>query len=163
MEISEFTLLAARVIILALMYLLVVVLIFALRADARALRTPQQQKEQPCTKTPSRRRESIPDPTLAPPAQVRLTVTAGASPTTGREYLLTGPLSIGRSTSCAVCIPDSFVSTHHARITNTQGRWVIEDLGSTNGTFVNGNAITTAQPLTTGDTLTIGNTEFRIN
>lgn len=55
-------------------------------------------------------------------------------------------------------ISDEFASNHHARFTTAHGRWVIEDLRSTNGTWLNGRRIHSAQYLSKGDQIWIGHT-----
>jgi pSer/pThr/pTyr-binding forkhead associated (FHA) protein len=55
---------------------------------------------------------------------------------------------------------DTFVSQLHARVFRRDGAVFIDDLGSTNGTFLNGRKLTTAEPVAKGDRLQIGNTIF---
>jgi pSer/pThr/pTyr-binding forkhead associated (FHA) protein len=55
-------------------------------------------------------------------------------------------------------IGDEFASGHHARFTASRGRWYVEDLGSTNGTWLNGRRIHAAQWLKKGDKIWIGHT-----
>ena len=63
---------------------------------------------------------------------------------------------IGRDAGCHVTIPDSSVSHRHARIYHSDGEWYVEDLGSTNGTFVNDRPLTRPVVLRPGDTVSIG-------
>jgi pSer/pThr/pTyr-binding forkhead associated (FHA) protein len=63
---------------------------------------------------------------------------------------------MGRDASCHVAIPDSSVSHRHARIYHSDGEWYVEDLGSTNGTFVNDRPLTRPVVLRPGDTLAVG-------
>ena len=63
---------------------------------------------------------------------------------------------IGRDASCHVTINDSSVSHRHARIYHSDGEWHVEDLGSTNGTFVNDRPLTRPLVLRPGDTVSIG-------
>lgn len=72
------------------------------------------------------------------------------------------PVSIGRHGDNEVILPDPQVSRHHAEILMQGGRWVIVDLGSANGTFVNGQQITGSQVLNHGDLLRVGQTQFRL-
>jgi chromosome segregation ATPase len=78
-----------------------------------------------------------------------------------REYALTKPtMTIGRSSRCDIQILTQFVSREHVRITTAPGAVVVEDLGSTNGIFVNAVRID-RQELRHGDLLTVGETQFR--
>lgn len=82
--------------------------------------------------------------------------------THGRQAGLTVPLAggvlIGRSPDCQLLLEDDYVSTKHARIVVTANGYQVEDLGSTNGTFVNNQRVTAPTPFGTGDTLRIGRT-----
>jgi serine phosphatase RsbU (regulator of sigma subunit) len=65
-------------------------------------------------------------------------------------------LVIGRSTKCDVSIPDRFLSRRHARLFREgEDTWLVEDLGSRNGTFVNGRRIEQPEPVRSGDVLTM--------
>ena len=70
-------------------------------------------------------------------------------------------LKMGRSTDNHIQIADGQASRHHAEIRYDNGRHHIVDLNSTNGTLVNDNRIASAQALSHGDIITIGNTELR--
>lgn len=72
--------------------------------------------------------------------------------------LVASPMTIGRSEGNEIIIADSEVSRRHARIIPQGSGFAIEDMGSTNGTFVNGRRITTLTPLTDGDTIYLGET-----
>ena len=68
---------------------------------------------------------------------------------------------MGRSTDNDIQISDGQASRQHAEIRYENGRHHVVDLNSTNGTLVNDNRIASAQALSHGDIITIGNTEFR--
>jgi hypothetical protein len=72
------------------------------------------------------------------------------------------PVSIGRHGDNTIILPDEQVSRHHAEIVMQGGRWVISDLGSANGTYVNGQRIVGPQVLNHGDSIRLGQTQFRI-
>jgi hypothetical protein len=79
----------------------------------------------------------------------------------GAAFPLGQEITIGRSESCTVTIPDdSFVSQLHARVYLLQGAAVAEDLGSTNGTYVNGKRLTAPLQVVKGDRVQVGNTIF---
>jgi serine phosphatase RsbU (regulator of sigma subunit) len=66
-----------------------------------------------------------------------------------------GELSVGRSTACDITLPDRFLSRRHARVFATENGWHIEDLGSRNGTFVNGTRVDAPTPVKPGDIITL--------
>ncbi len=82
--------------------------------------------------------------------------------THGRQAGVTLPLSggvlIGRGTECNLVLDDDYASTQHARITLTAGGYQVEDLGSTNGTFVNNQQLHGSVSFGPGDVLRIGRT-----
>lgn len=69
---------------------------------------------------------------------------------------------IGRSLSCDMPLDDPAVSSRHARLSYHQGQWWLEDLGSTNGTFLNGEMIETAVVVTEGDEMRLGLVNMKI-
>ena len=86
-----------------------------------------------------------------------LVVTAG--PLTGTKITLGDqPILIGRADDSTLVLTDDFASSRHARLTNRGGQWYVEDLGSTNGTFLNGSKVGAATKLRRGDRLQVGGT-----
>jgi hypothetical protein len=105
-----------------------------------------------------RRGGVIPDSASMRPA--RLSVTQGSE--RGREIpLARESIVLGRSNSADFAIDDERMSRHHARIASRDGAWTIEDLGSANGTRLNGVDVTQARPLAHGDEIGVGRTTMR--
>jgi pSer/pThr/pTyr-binding forkhead associated (FHA) protein len=71
---------------------------------------------------------------------------------------LNGTLQVGRAEACQIRLPDTYASSFHARIYSRDGSWHIEDLGSTNGTYLNQRRITAPAELRAGDKVKIGKT-----
>ena len=71
-------------------------------------------------------------------------------------------IMIGRDTHCDISMMDEALSAHHARLTHHHGQWWLEDLNSTNGTFLNREKLTTPAVIITGDRFKCGNTVFAI-
>jgi hypothetical protein len=76
----------------------------------------------------------------------------------GKILDLGNELLIGRAERCQLVLNDSYISQMHARIFAKGGGYMIEDLGSTNGTYLNKRKVTTATPLHRGDHVKIGKT-----
>jgi pSer/pThr/pTyr-binding forkhead associated (FHA) protein len=101
-------------------------------------------------------------PTPARKRQLYLKVSQ-PSERAGRTYDLDDELTIGRSPGCGVSMPeDIYASTLHARLFRRNDQLWVEDLGSTNGTFVNSEQIRQAVRLSKGDMLQIGSTVFEV-
>lgn len=92
----------------------------------------------------------------------QLVVLAGAELDLGRVYSLPAEVSVGRSPGCGVSLADDFVSQVHARLFRRDGAVWVEDLGSTNGTFVNDTRVTGPLRLSPGDRLRVGRTELQL-
>jgi hypothetical protein len=78
------------------------------------------------------------------------------------RFDLIGGLSIGRSKDADVQIEDRYASSIHARVFERGGRYFVEDMGSTNGTLLNGATLVGEAELIDGDSVQIGDTEFRL-
>jgi pSer/pThr/pTyr-binding forkhead associated (FHA) protein len=74
----------------------------------------------------------------------------------GERYDVDGPLTIGRGVECDVVVPDTYISGLHARLSNDDGDLMIEDLDSTNGTYVNQHLIKHRTRLERGDIVQVG-------
>ena len=69
---------------------------------------------------------------------------------------LSGTMKIGRDASCDIRPDDSYLSQFHAKLYANDGVWYVEDLGSTNGTYLNQNRLTGPVEIHAGDTLRVG-------
>lgn len=74
----------------------------------------------------------------------------------------TSPVTIGRAADSTVVLSDDFASSHHARLYPHEGTWVVEDLGSTNGTWIDRTRLTTPTVLGVGQPLRIGRTVIEL-
>ena len=84
-------------------------------------------------------------------------------PDTGREFSVAGTLVIGRDASAGIVLEDSEVSRRHASVSSGPEGLAVEDLGSTNGTFVNGERIEGSRSVSQGDKLRIGTTVLEVH
>jgi pSer/pThr/pTyr-binding forkhead associated (FHA) protein len=81
----------------------------------------------------------------------------------GRTYPLAEEMTIGRAAGCQVTIDDTYASQLHARVFQRDGQVFVEDIGSTNGTYLNRKKVTGPMVLQRGDQLQIGNTILELN
>ncbi len=147
---SEVTLLLIRFLYLAVLWIFVLSCISVIRSDmfgARAPRTKATKDKKARTKTPKAKRS---DPK-------ELVVTDGDDRGQAAS-LAQAPLLIGRGSDAAIRLNDDYASTRHARVGQSGSQWFIEDLGSTNGTYVNNHRITQPTTITLGTQIRIGKT-----
>ncbi|MFQ5614231.1 MAG: FHA domain-containing protein, partial [Anaerolineae bacterium] len=98
--------------------------------------------------------DTIAGPSLAP----RLEVTRGEQQ--GESFKLKLKTRLGRERDNEIVLVDPKVSRYHAQISLERSRWVISDLGSANGTYLNGQVILTSLALEPGDTIALGDTSL---
>jgi len=94
----------------------------------------------------------------------RLVVVAspGGEPAAGTTLGLDAITTLGRDVNNAVVVDDEFVSAEHAVLTFRGRTWYVEDLDSTNGTFVNGSPVDGVAPLGYGDEIQLGQVRLRL-
>ncbi len=95
-------------------------------------------------------------------ARMRVVVSRGPRELVGTRLNLTAPLTVGRSPEADIVIGDGFVSTMHARISPARGGALVEDLGSTNGTTLNGEPLDRPAAASPGDIIGIGQVELTV-
>ena len=83
-------------------------------------------------------------------------------PAVGVVFALDAITSLGRDVNNSIVIDDEFVSAAHAALTYRGRAWYVEDLGSTNGTFVNGSPVDGLSPVAFGDEIQIGQAKLRL-
>lgn len=142
---------------LALLWLFVFGAFRVIRSD---LRTSGQARV--ATPPPARRRgKGSAGPRPVPGQPTQLLVTEGGL--TGTRIGLTGaPVLIGRANDSTLVLEDDYASTRHARISLQDGLWVVEDLGSTNGTYLGQRKLDGPVPMEIGVPLRIGKTALEL-
>ena len=90
----------------------------------------------------------------------KLRVNSAAGLTAGSAYDLSEGALLGRSDQASIRLEDGYASSKHARLIPQGDVMVLEDLGSTNGTYLNGEPVRGPQPLHAGDKIRIGDSEF---
>jgi hypothetical protein len=86
----------------------------------------------------------------------------GGEPHAGTAITLDAITTIGRDVNNSIVVDDRFASTEHAVLTFRGRAWYVEDVGSTNGTYVNGERIDGVAPIAYGDDLQVGQVRFRL-
>jgi hypothetical protein len=173
---GELTLLVLRLAFLVLLWVFVFVIVYALRSDLfgqRVRRMPQTAVA--ATFPAAAASASVPAPAPVTPATEPHRAPPLATSATARRLVITsGPregveidlpaeqLTIGRSSESGLVIRDDYTSTHHARLMLWNDEWVIQDLDSTNGTFLDGVRVTLPTPVPIGKPVTIGTTSFEL-
>jgi hypothetical protein len=172
--VTELTLLVLRIAFLALLWVFVFAVVYALRSDlfgGRVRRMPQEAAAPapaPASSAPPAV-QSLPSPPTpgggAAPMRhgpaTTLVITSGGK--AGLEIPLgSEPLMIGRASDAGLQIRDDYTSTHHARLLLWGDDWVVQDLDSTNGTFVDGRRIDTPTQVPVGVPVKVGATTFEL-
>jgi pSer/pThr/pTyr-binding forkhead associated (FHA) protein len=157
---SEIALTVLKVLFLALLWLFILSAVSVIRSDlfGRTVPSPDGQPQEL-------------EPPAPPPPQPRgrrprgeprvFTITQGNQAGLSAE-LAAGVIMIGRGADCQLILDDDYVSTRHARVVRGESGIYIEDLGSTNGTYVNGQRITAPTTITLADTIRIGKTILKL-
>jgi len=156
---SEIALTVIKVLFLALLWLFILSAVSVIRSDlfgrtVRASDQPEPQELESPPPPPKKSRRQRGDPRV-------FVITQGAQSGQSAE-LAAGVIMIGRGADCQLILDDDYVSTRHARVVGGENGIYVEDLGSTNGTYVNGQRITAPTTITLADTVRIGKTILRL-
>jgi pSer/pThr/pTyr-binding forkhead associated (FHA) protein len=159
---SELTLTVLRLGFLVLLWTFVLTLAGVMRADLFGPRVARPKVPKGSGRSAASARPAKPAKPKSGRGQARtLTVLEGSLAGTSIT-LGTAPITIGRSADCTVVIDDDYASNHHARISPHEGDWVIEDLGSTNGTYVQRTRVTAPLRVPLGTPIRIGKTVLEL-
>ena len=143
---------------LAVLYLF---LVWVVRSSARDLARYSGSAAAEPVEAPSPARRSRPASARRNGGAARLVVVAAMGHEPGTTFDVREGALFGRSDGADIRVEDPFASSSHARIDNRGGALYLEDMGSTNGTYLNGRKVQSAQRLDTGDTIRIGDSEYR--
>ena len=158
---NNLTLLLIRLAFLAVLWLFVIAAVGVVRTDlfgqARQGRQRRRQRKPPQVKPPRQPRAGRP----GRGTPQRLLVTAGglAGTTIG---LTDQQITIGRANDATLVLNDDYASTRHARLFPQDGQWIVEDLGSTNGTYLDRQKVTQPTPVPAGVPIRIGKTVLEL-
>ena len=153
---SELTLFLIRIAYLAILWIFVLSAISVIRSDMFGARVPEAARGARAAKTKSKPAKAAkPAKRRGSPTHVLVVEGGNAGE---RAELDQAPILIGRGTDAAIRLDDDYVSTRHARIAASGDQWFVEDLGSTNGTYIGSARITQPTTLTLGTQVRIGKT-----
>jgi Inner membrane component of T3SS, cytoplasmic domain len=158
---NELSLTIIRVAFLAVLWLFVIAAIGVVRTDllggpsATTRRGKARQPQAPRPGRPSR----APRPGRGSPRI--LVVTAGALKGTTID-LAQQQITLGRANDATLVLNDDYASSRHARIFPQDGQWIVEDLGSTNGTYLDRQKVTRPMPVPLGVPIRIGKTVLEL-
>jgi pSer/pThr/pTyr-binding forkhead associated (FHA) protein len=173
---SELTLTLLRLGLLALLWVFIFSVVGILRTDIygttvsrRSQRRAQRHQEKEQEKAQQRARAAQPVAVAPKPARrgrgkrvpTTLVVTEGPLAGTSLPLRQAGIL-IGRNPECALVLDDDYASGRHCRIYPSGDGWFVEDLGSTNGTFMGREKLTAPRPVDVGSSLRIGKTVLEL-
>ncbi|HEX3394143.1 MAG TPA: FHA domain-containing protein [Acidimicrobiales bacterium] len=149
--------------ILKFCFLAVLYLFFVrvLRAVWAEMREPAAAVSVPAAQSSAAARPAAARQTWANKGGSRLRVIEPAQ-TRGQTYDLGDELTLGRAAGCQVTIDDTFVSQLHARLFRRDAQYFVEDLGSTNGTYLNRNKVAAPVAIRKGDRLQVGKTVLEL-
>lgn len=167
---SELTLTVMRLGFLAVLWLFVIVAVQVIRSDLFGTRVTQRGSRRTAEARPQQGRQQA-----APPQQrqqaggrqrrgapTKLVVSEGTL--TGTTVALQGQtITLGRAHDSTIVLDDDYASSRHARIyPDRDGQWIVEDLGSTNGTYLDRTRLTTPTPIPLGAPIRIGKTVIEL-
>ncbi|MGZ4590187.1 MAG: FHA domain-containing protein FhaB/FipA [Actinomycetes bacterium] len=157
---SELTLTIIRLGFLAVLWLFVITAVSVMRSDLFGRRvTPRPSGKRPAAAPPAKPPRSKP----AKPAKGKrgvpstLVVTQGALSGTSVR-LGESAVTLGRAQDSTIVLDDDYVSSRHARVFPRDGQWFVEDLGSTNGTYLDRTKVSGAMPVKIGLPIRVGKT-----
>ena len=156
---SEIALLIIKVVFLALLWLFILSAVSVIRSDlfGKTVRVSDQPQPQELETPPPPARKA-----KRQRGQPRVFMISQGNQAGLSAELADGVIMIGRGTDCQLILDDDYVSTRHARVVATPNGIYVEDLGSTNGSYVNGQRITAPTTITLADTVRIGKTMLRL-
>lgn len=171
---SELTLLILRLAFLALLWGFVFAVVYALRTDLFGQRVRRQSVPDGAA-APGRAAAPAPAPRQSPANSLPHSTSPAATSTSAQRLVITSgpragiemtlgnqPLTIGRSGESGLVIRDDYTSTHHARLMLMNDNWVIQDLDSTNGTFLDGSRVSVPTQVPLNTPVKIGTTSFEL-
>jgi pSer/pThr/pTyr-binding forkhead associated (FHA) protein len=156
--VSELTITVIRLGFLAVLWLFVLTTVSVMRSD---LSGPRTSPARPAIAVPTRPARPAKPPKAKRGTPTKLVVTEGAL--SGTSVTLADlPITLGRAPDSTVVLDDDYASNRHARVYPSNGEWLVEDLGSTNGTYLDRQKLQGPTPVPIGTPIRIGKTVFEL-
>jgi hypothetical protein len=163
--VSELTLTLIKLGFLAVLWLFVLSAVSVVRSDIVGTKAPsgapkpaskdKQKPAKPKEKAEKKPKTRKPKPGRGIPTKLQVV----SGPNTGQSVPLGDqPILLGRGTDAAIRLDDDYVSTRHARFATNGDQWFVEDLGSTNGTYLGTQRVSTPVPVGMGMQVRLGKT-----
>lgn len=167
---SELTLVALRLGFVLALWIFVIIVVLVMRNDlfgttvvTRSSRDPRREQRPASGPLAGGAAEVDPTRLRTDPEVTQAAMVVTAGPLRGTSLSLgSTPILIGRAPECTLVLDDDYASNRHARVFERAGEWMVEDLGSTNGTLVSGKRIEGAVPFRPGAQVRIGRTEIEL-
>lgn len=163
---NELVLLIIKIAFLVLLWMFVYFAVRAVRQDVFDPARRQQRRAATGERPPARPPRPVPRPPRPvdqqPPLPSKLVITKG--PKAGATFPLTGAtITIGRAHDSTLVLDEDVASARHARLFHHNGQWFIEDLESTNGTYLDRTKVTSPMPVPIGAPVRIGQTVLELH
>ncbi|QKG23657.1 FHA domain-containing protein FhaB/FipA [Actinomadura verrucosospora] len=168
---SDFTLTLIKLAFLAVLWLFVIAAVGVIRADLFGSKAATKAAAR-AAQQPRSHKAGRPQQAAAPPPPPRRAAQGGGAPSklvvvqgerAGTVIDLTGvPITIGRANDATLVVTDDYASSRHARLYAQDGQWIVEDLGSTNGTYLGRTKVSRPMPVPPGVPVRIGKTVIEL-
>jgi Inner membrane component of T3SS, cytoplasmic domain len=156
---SELTLTVIKLGFLAVLWLFVLTAVSAMRSDIFGTRAAQRPPRSPAARPAKTQKQPVAKPKRGVPGKLVVTQgsLAGTSVSLGEAQV-----TIGRANDSTLVLDDDYASSRHARLFALNGRWMVEDLGSTNGTYLDRAKVAGPTPVPLGVPIRIGKTVLEL-
>jgi hypothetical protein len=156
---SELTLTLIKLGFLAVLWLFVLSAVSVIRSDVFGTKAPANAPSPKAKPKEKKSREKAQPKSRKPARGVPTKLQVVSGPNAGQSVPLSDqPILLGRGTDASIRLDDDYVSTRHARFATNGEQWFVEDVGSTNGTYLGSQRVTSPVPVGLGIQVRLGKT-----
>jgi pSer/pThr/pTyr-binding forkhead associated (FHA) protein len=159
---NALTLTLIRVAFLAVLWLFVIVAVGVVRTDMFGSAAAKLRRSRTAPPPPRQAPRQPPRPTKPSKGVPRYLVVTGGALSGTTIDLTDQQITMGRANDATLVLNDDYASSRHARIFPQDGQWIVEDLGSTNGTYMDRQKVTRPTPVPIGVPIQIGKTVLEL-